>query len=1056
MRPITLTMTAFGSYAQPTTVDFQQLDQGVYLVTGDTGAGKTTIFDAIVFALYGEASGSDRSAGMMHCDLVERSTDTQVRLCFSQGGKRYTVERGMHFQKNRKTGEYEKCVIRAELTGEGLDPINVPDKVTKKCTELLGLNADQFRRIVMLAQGEFRQFLKANSEEKNQILGRLFDSSPYVYFQSLLEAASKKLEQRRRGAEERLSLVLNHQLRLPEGEDPADYLPGSPQLPERLEALLAREAEQSALLETALGETRQRQEGLLIRRTEALTLQKDLQELARWEEKDRELEKLRPAMEARTQALAQAEPALHKALPALTRAREAQTALETALRVEAEYQQEAARLEQVRREAEQTLQAAEPLGQELERIKAQRAVLAEQLGLFGELETREKALQAAERRAAELQIQGESLQRQRNALEETQAKLARELEALEGTQLETERCRREKTERDRALASFRSEKGILAQFERVNRRGRELLEREARFRDLTEQYVSARQRAASLRDRFILGQAGILAQNTRQTLAETGTARCPVCGRQLTPAHSRELAPLAADTPSEQELKAAEEAAGELEKTWNEKQNSLREQQAKHRANQDIVLNNFRLFEPDCPDWEHLAAPGCLAGVLDRLKTQAAEAGEALTRAEARQREQNQKQTRSQALEQQLRQLRERQDKLRQEQGTQAGLAGAARGQLSALRAGLQYKTRQEAAAREAELAARSESLRRTLDRLTQDARKAGQDLAQVRGQLEAAGRSLGQAGAEAAQAEAAWQSVSRETGFADEAAVQAALAPAGTADREAWLRQEQAALIQYREQLRVAGEQRETLRAKTAGKSAEDPASLGQALEAAKAETGSLETQLQAAARLLDNHRQVRDQVETQLRDLESTQAAWERLSKLAELAKGSKDRGGKLSFDRYVMGAVFREILEMANRRLDLISGGRYELIHSADAERSNAKAGLEIEVLDLSTGKQRPSASLSGGEAFYTSLALALGLSDVVQARAGGMKLEALFIDEGFGSLDDEMLSKALEVLNQLTQGDRLVGIISHVDKLCASIPQQIVVTRGPGGSTLKLVK
>jgi len=143
------------------------------------------------------------------------------------------------------------------------------------------------------------------------------------------------------------------------------------------------------------------------------------------------------------------------------------------------------------------------------------------------------------------------------------------------------------------------------------------------------------------------------------------------------------------------------------------------------------------------------------------------------------------------------------------------------------------------------------------------------------------------------------------------------------------------------------------------------------------------------------------------------------------------------------------------MAIRRLDRISGGRYQLEHKTAANRANAAAGLEVEVLDLTTGKRRPSASLSGGEAFYTSLALALGLSDVVQAHAGGMKLEALFIDEGFGTLDEDMLDNALAVLNDLTRGERLVGIISHVDKLSASIPQKILVSHSASGSRLRIV-
>ena len=138
------------------------------------------------------------------------------------------------------------------------------------------------------------------------------------------------------------------------------------------------------------------------------------------------------------------------------------------------------------------------------------------------------------------------------------------------------------------------------------------------------------------------------------------------------------------------------------------------------------------------------------------------------------------------------------------------------------------------------------------------------------------------------------------------------------------------------------------------------------------------------------------------------------------------------------------------MANRRLDIMSGGRYELMHKVEASHRSAKAGLETEVLDTTIGKTRPSPMLSGGEGFYASLALALGLSDVVQNRAGGMNLDALFIDEGFGTLSPDVLDKALEVLNQLTEGNRLVGIISHVDKLDESIPQKIRVFKDDGGS------
>ena len=181
MRPLYLEMTAFGSYAGTTALPFEKLTHGLYLVTGDTGAGKTTIFDAIIFALYGSASGSDRSPDMLHCDHVPKSEDTVVRLRFAQGGKDYEVERRLHFSKKRGTDQYNEARPDAQLIEPDCEPTEGASKVTARIEALLGLNAEQFRKIIMLAQGEFREFLNADSDKKNEILGRLFDSAPYVW-----------------------------------------------------------------------------------------------------------------------------------------------------------------------------------------------------------------------------------------------------------------------------------------------------------------------------------------------------------------------------------------------------------------------------------------------------------------------------------------------------------------------------------------------------------------------------------------------------------------------------------------------------------------------------------------------------------------------------------------------------------------------------------------------------------------------------------------------------------------------------------------------------------
>ena len=304
------------------------------------------------------------------------------------------------------------------------------------------------------------------------------------------------------------------------------------------------------------------------------------------------------------------------------------------------------------------------------------------------------------------------------------------------------------------------------------------------------------------------------------------------------------------------------------------------------------------------------------------------------------------------------------------------------------------------------------------------------------------------------AEASAAEEAALQEAGFPDREACAAALAPIGEADGEDWLQREKERLDAYRHALKTTAEQIATLEQQTAGKVPVDLDALKEALAAAREKTAALAETVNGQTSLLQNHRDTHSRAAALRRELDRTANAARRIRRLAELALGASSDEGRLSFDRYVMGAVFREVLAMANQRLNLMTGGQFQLIHSIDAGRRNAAAGLEIEVLDVTKGKQRSSGSVSGGESFLVSLALALGLSDVVQAHAGGQRLDTLFIDEGFGSLDDGMLDNVIAVLQQLTEGQRLVGLISHVDKLEESIPQKLRVRRTALGSTLEL--
>ena len=1056
MRPIKLEMTAFGSYAAYTAVDFDRLENGLYLISGDTGAGKTTIFDAIVFALYGTASGKDRTPEMMHSDLVDRSIDTVVALTFSQSGKEYRVIRSLHFPKKRDgSGNNEKSNKKASLTGAGLTPVDGAENVSAACEALLGLNAEQFRKIVMLAQGEFRDFLKADSEKKNEILGKLFDSSSYVWYQRLLDGAWKRLDALRSADRERLKALLEHQLILPPEADPARFLPGEPALAENLDALVAEGSARGRALDARLRQAEQARDGILVQKTEGRALNEALDRLQAGRAQLAALDALGAEMAQRQAVLDRAEPALHRALPALREAERSTRERNAARDDLAALDARAAEKDDALRQAQQARQADGELSAQKDALARRRGELDRQLELFGKWKQAAEALSAAQGARDACLSRQTALARQLEALE-AQRKAHREaLVGMENVDLQAEQCQRQATETEKIYAALQGVGGVREQYQKLQDRAAELPGQDEGFRRCTETVLAAHQHYDALYRRFLAGQAGLLAAELHRDIQTHGSAQCPVCGTALAREALPRLAVSDAEIPSQEAVDAAKAEAERLEQDRQRKKEKLDAVKNRLRSNQERLAQYVETLRPDCEGWETLSAPGW----LDRAE---AEALEARTQAQA-------------ALEAALAAVAER-DRLRaalaeaersietarrEADGVRVALTerekalSAAQEGVSVLRGQMQYKD--EAAVRD-ELHGLQVENARICDLLTaHEAREkqAKEALDVVYGQRALARQTLEAKTAEAAAAAEASAAALAETGFADAAAVTAALLPCRGMEPEIWLRREQAALSDYAHRRKTAAESVQALAEQTAGRERADL----EALEASFAETErgcqSLRQQSRELGQWLEAAARVRDQARALLASLAATDGAWARLEALGTLAVGATSQGGKLSFDRYVMGAVFRDILEMANRRLDRISGGRYQLEHKTEANRSNASAGLEIDVLDLTTGKRRPSASLSGGEAFYTSLALALGLSDVVQSHAGGMKLEALFIDEGFGTLDDDMLDNALAVLNDLSQGSRLVGIISHVDKLSASIPQKITVKNGPQGSSLRVV-
>ena len=1062
MRPLHLTMTAFGSSAAKTEIPFDALRRGLFLVTGDTGAGKTTIFDAIMFALYGVASGSDRKGDMLHCDHVDKSTDTAVSLLFSQNGRKITVSRRIHFRKKQGAkNEYNPGTVSALLEEEGRAPTEGAARVTARCEEILGLNAEQFRKIIMLAQGEFREFLRADSEKKNEILGKLFDNSAYVFYQKLLTGARDELKKRREADFARLDYEMKSVFRMPEGleaEERTAFLPGHPALIQNLESLAESEA-------ARLGElTKEREEAdraladLHARMGAAETVNGLFAELAEEEKTLVSLLAADPEFESRRASFRRTESAFRKAGPAAERSRLADEKLNAASDEIERLRGELDILEQTKAAAEEQVEKDAETAALLDEVKARISALTAEMPRYAELDRAEAEKRDAESASSRIR---EALEERRIALD----RLKTEIETLtawlndtadadtsaQAAQFALDRAREEQ----RAAEGIRTKIGeIRAEEEKIGKERETLLA-------LTEDAGKKAEKYAALYQRFIAGQAGLLAAELGRTLEEKGEAQCPVCRAHLTGADRIRLALPEEDTPDKRTVDRAKAASDDSETARSAQETRIGAMWAAVGEKKKAALAEALRFLPDPPDgagwdWDALVSPpeNRADAILKSAVVRTEAAARALTAAKALLDERSRRRKTLESKEEERAKAEESASDLREKQAELETAARECDARIGEAKKALSHETAEEAGGELGELAGTQKKLEGRI-RLHEEA------LNKIRvrhdtctGSLKAREDSMDALRAESDAARAEMEEILRETGFADAEDVKTALEPIGKADGETWLAGEQRALTDHDYRKKHARERIDALRAQTAGKAFTDTGTLADEIRDREADRARVDGALSETDGLLRNHRDVLGKAESLVKSLASTDRAWNRLDPIAQLASGTSGEGGRLNFDRYAMGTVFREILDMANGRMAVMSGGRYELVHKVSADRKNAKAGLDIEVLDNLTGQLRPSGTLSGGESFFTSLALALGLSDTVQNHAGGRKMETLFIDEGFGTLSDDVLDKALAVLDGLTEGNRLVGIISHVDRLDESISQKIRVKNGDRGSTLTL--
>lgn len=610
-------------------------------MVGETGAGKTTIFDAIVFALFGSASGSNRKPDMMHSDYVDKSEDTHVKLVFDHGGKRYTVTRTIHFRKKRGTeDEYSEGTLSADLILPEGPPVSGHAAVTKRCEELSGLNADQFRKIIMLAQGEFREFLSADSAKKSDILGKLFDSSEYVRYQNLLGNARSALDAKRRQYRESVDAVMRTMFQEPESEKEYDafaYNANNPQLIDNLDRLIERDQVKATELSEKKASAQKSVDDINMRKGAAEGDNQKLDELFAAREHEEKLDEQRDEMGRLDQQYTQAEKALHKVCPAQDKYH---TALETlkktksdiaALHTKESELQDG--YEKAKTDVESDAEAKARVGE----IDAERRIIEESLPQYDRLSEQQSELEVKTDAISEIQGSLQAAEKQRDeskaALDAGQTEL-RELETAEADAVRAQ-AEYEKAKKD--AEELNGKDGIKAGVDSAKRKEASLAAEEAELSKLVAAAAEAEEGHHQKYQAFLSGQAGLMAAELERELERNGSAFCPVCHAEHRAGAAHDFAQHEEATPTQAEVVEAKKRYDSCEKERAAHHSAVERKRAELENYRNTLVVRAEKLLPDCDGWEMLSKDGYLdAAILHLIRQKKTQRPPMTTLAESR------------------------------------------------------------------------------------------------------------------------------------------------------------------------------------------------------------------------------------------------------------------------------------------------------------------------------------------------------------------------------------------------------------------------------------
>ncbi len=941
MRPEKLTISAFGPYADRTEIDFSRLgDSGLYLITGDTGAGKTTIFDAITFALYGQASGQVRDSAMFRSKYADTAMETFVELVFSYQGKKYQVFRSPEYMapKKRGTGLTLRKAEAQLIYPDERQPVTKARDVTRAIEELLGLDYEQFTQIAMIAQGDFQKLLLAGTVQRGEIFRQIFHTGIYQQVQLRLKDAArsryKEYDEMRRSIAQYLDGVKLRQREGTEAEEFAELKKG------KFEGKLERSLE---ILKSFIDQGEKRESELLKQEQELDQKIRTMENMLHLSAQKRNLEQKRNL----------ASKQLEQLLPDLEKASG-----------EAEKY----------KDADQKCEALGLLIREKQ----------EQLKKYQVLEQLKKELDEIRMQLKKCRAGQEANIRQEQQLHKDMEQLKKERSLLENSQLDLQKAITEKEKRTQRKSELNGLETGIREFKSLYEATKE---QQKKYQAAYEKAQQQSEYYQQIFHSFLDAQAGILAQELKEN------EPCPVCG-SLSHPHPRMISK--GRTVTQEILDNEKIKLDKLEKISADQ--SLEAGKLKERSNAswkqivsgaEELLEEFQEFRKEAKNgngqagdfrtvWKQMIL------MINREKEQCENL---LTESDRKIREAEENTKRKKKVEKLLENLEKEKDMLQEKKNScdreQYGLTTKA-----------SENEKQQKNAAEEIRQAHPEAGKEVLEKEIREKQQEYIDLKENSRKMKE----------------------TLERFQAEKARITSTIKTLEEQQKEIGEIREDEIREQYTESTMQKTELAEKRK------------------ELFSIQSGNLE---------------IFRKVQKRKEEMTKAEAEYVWMKNLSDTANGNLNGKAKIELETYIQMAYFDRILRRANVRLMTMSSGQYELKRQEQSENRKEKAGLDLNVIDHYNGTERSVKTLSGGESFQASLSLALGLSDEIQASAGGIRLDSMFVDEGFGSLDEEALSQAVKALSSLADGHRMVGIISHVAELKDRIENKIIVTKQCSG-------